>query len=638
MRASSHLLKQHCSSKRASGKKLLSNTVASVLGTTANGRALSSTIVSSSIKNNLFANKNNLYNKPNHSKRSFSTSLLSRNEESMEEEPIEREVMEYDVVIVGAGPSGLSCAIKLKQLAQESGSDISVCVLEKGQEVGSHLLSGACMETHSLEELFPNFRELDVPFYTPATKDRMLFLTEKRALPLPTISEMNNHGNYIVSLGQIAKWLSEQAEALGVDILPGFSADQVVYADENNDRVIGVITKDVGIGKDGKRKDNFEPGIMLQARQTIFSEGCRGSLTKTLYANQKFKLRENCTPQTFALGVKELWEFPEDHPTFDKGLITHSVGYPLDAHTYGGSFMYHFNADGANRVALGLVTALDYENPTLSPYNEFQKLKHHPEFKKVLEGGKCISYGARTLVEGGIQALPKLSFPGGVLIGDTAGFLNVPKIKGIHTAMKSGILGAESVFEALTKDQVEASTFQERFKSSWLYNELYKERNIRSYFKYGLYPGLLLAGVDSIVFRGKTPWTVKMETLDNEHTKPISEVKKIEYPKPDGVISFDLLTNLQRSGTNHNHDQPAHLKLKDDSIPVNVNLKVYGGPEQYFCPARVYEFIPDEQGNQKLKINAQNCLHCKACDIKDPKQNINWTVPEGTGGPSYLIM
>ncbi|KAF0976619.1 hypothetical protein FDP41_004518 [Naegleria fowleri] len=574
-------------------------------------------------------------------KKNFSSARSLQREEATlenEEEPIEREVMEYDVVIVGAGPSGLSCAIRLKQLAQESGQDISVCVLEKGQEVGSHLLSGACMEPRSIEELFPNYKDLDVPFYTPATTDRMMFLTEKRAFRLPQIEEMNNHGNYIVSLGQIAKWLATQAESLGVDILPGFAADQVVYADENNDRVIGIITKDVGIGKDGKKKDNFEPGIMLKARQTIFSEGCRGSLTKTLYENVKFKLRENCSPQTFALGVKELWEFPDNHPEFDKGLIMHAVGYPLDWKTYGGSFMYHFNANGVNRMALGLVTALDYENPTLSPYGELQKLKHHPLFKKMLEGGKCIAYGARTLIEGGIQALPKLSFPGGILIGDSAGFLNVPKIKGIHTAMKSGILGAESVFEALVKDEAEASTFQERFKSSWLYTELYKERNIRAYFKYGLYPGLLLSGIDSIIFRGKTPWTVKMNTADHEHTKPISEVTKIDYPKPDGKISFDLLTNLARSGTNHNHDQPSHLKLKDETIPVNVNLKVYGGPEQYFCPARVYEFIPDQEGNPKLKINAQNCLHCKACDIKDPKQNINWTVPEGGGGPSYLIM
>ncbi|KAG2377994.1 hypothetical protein C9374_008616 [Naegleria lovaniensis] len=591
-------------------------------------------------KNNDLISSSTSWNLLETSKKHFSTCSIQHQEALLEneEEPIEREVMEYDVVIVGAGPSGLSCAIKLKQLSQEAGQDISVCVLEKGQEVGSHLLSGACMEPRSIEELFPNYKDLDVPFYTPATKDRMMFLTEKRAFRLPAIEEMNNHGNYIVSLGQIAKWLATQAEALGVDILPGFAADQVVYADENNDRVIGVITKDVGIGKDGKRKDNFEPGIMLKARQTIFSEGCRGSLTKTLYENVKFKLRENCAPQTFALGVKELWEFPDNHPEFESGLIMHSVGYPLDAKTYGGSFMYHFNANGVNRMALGQVTALDYENPTLSPYGELQKLKHHPLFKKMLEGGKCIAYGARTLVEGGIQALPKLSFPGGILIGDTAGFLNVPKIKGIHTAMKSGILGAESVFEALVKDDVEASTFQERFKSSWLYTELYKERNIRAYFKYGLYPGLLLSGIDSIIFRGKTPWTVKMNTTDHAHTKPISEVTKIEYPKPDGKISFDLLTNLARSGTNHNHDQPAHLKLKDEAIPVNVNLKVYGGPEQYFCPARVYEFIPDQAGNPKLKINAQNCLHCKACDIKDPKQNINWTVPEGGGGPSYLVM
>jgi len=574
----------------------------------------------------------------NDQQRSFSTKISAPKNAEQAEEPIEREEMEYDVVIVGAGPSGLACAIKLKQLAVESGNDISVCVLEKGQEVGSHSLSGACMEPRSLAELFPNWKELNVPVYTEATKDKMMFLTEKSSIRLPTIPEMNNHGNYIISLGQVNRWMAEQAEALGVDILPGFAADKVVYENENNDRVIGIITKDAGIGKDGKRKDNFEAGIFLKARQTIFSEGCRGSLTKTLYENPKFKLRENCTPQTFALGVKELWEFPDNHAAFDKGLIMHSVGYPLDRNTYGGSFMYHFNANGTNRVSLGLVTALDYANPTLSPYNELQRLKHHPDFKKVLEGGKCVGYGARTLVEGGYQAIPKLSFPGGVLVGDTAGFMNVPKIKGIHTAMKSGILGAESVFEALTQDKVEASSFYERFHSSWLYEELYKERNVRAYFKYGLVPGVILTGIDSILLRGKSPFTVKIESPDHEHTLPISQVKPIEYPKPDGKISFDLLTNLARSGTNHNHDQPSHLKLKDESIPVNVNLKVYGGPEQYFCPARVYEFIPDQNGNPKLKINAQNCLHCKACDIKDPKQNINWTVPEGGGGPSYLVM
>ncbi|KAL9649831.1 hypothetical protein ABK040_009644 [Willaertia magna] len=575
-------------------------------------------------------------NQQRNQKRNF-TSNIKLLEETAEEEPIEREVMEYDVVIIGAGPAGLSSAIRLKQLALESGKDISVCVLEKGQEVGSHLLSGACLELRSLKELFPNYQELDVPLYTEATTDRMLFLTETSSIPLPTLPEMHNRGNYIISIGQFGKWLAKEAEALGVDIFSGFAADKIVY-NETGDKVLGIITKDVGIGKDGKRKDNFEPGIQLIGRQTIFAEGSRGSLSKTLYANDKFKLREGVPDQTYALGVKEVWELPDNDPNFEKGLIMHTIGWPLDHQTYGGTFMYHYQANGTNRISVGLVSALDYKNPTMSPYNEFQRYKLHPKMKKYFENGKCIAYGARTLVEGGYQCLPKLSFPGGILIGDTAGFLNVPKIKGIHTAMKSGMLGAEAVFEALNKDDEEAKTYTERFKSSWLHSELYRERNIRAYFKYGLIPGIVLSGLDSMILRGKTPWTVKLDHSDNKETLPINQVKKIEYPKPDGKITFDILTNLSRSGTNHNHDQPSHLRLIDPTIPVKVNLNVYGGPEQYFCPARVYEYLQDEQGKYRLQINAQNCLHCKACDIKDPTQNINWTVPEGSGGPSYLIM
>lgn len=546
-------------------------------------------------------------------------------------EGVERESIEFDVLIVGGGPSGLAAAIKLKQLALESGNELNVCLIDKGQEIGSHTLSGACMEPRSLYELFGKDNLEGAPLNTPATKDRTLLLTEKYAIPVPTIPQMHNEGNYIVSLGQMCKWLASQAESLGVEIYTGFPAADLLYNEKGE--VKGVVTADAGIAKDGSVKDTFEPGMEIHSKLTIFAEGCRGSLTKKLYANQQFKLRENCMPQTYGLGVKEVWEV--DNEMFEKGSITHTIGWPLDMSTYGGSWMYHYEE---NKISVGFVIGLDYPNPTLSPYQEFQRFKHHPKIAPYFKNGKCISYGARTISEGGLQSLPKLVFPGGILVGDTAGFLNMPKIKGIHTAMKSGILGAEAVYEAIQKGDTVADTYKERFESSWLYEELYKERNMRQYWQYGFVPGVILSGLDALIMRSKTPWTVKMNHSDNEMTKKIAEVTPIKYPKPDGVLSFDLLTNLARSGTNHNHDQPAHLKVINPEVPVNVNLAQFGGPEQYYCPAKVYEYVKNDKDESRLQINAQNCLHCKACDIKDPTQNINWTTPEGGGGPNYNIM
>lgn len=415
---------------------------------------------------------------------------------------------------------------------------------------------------------------------------------------------------------------------MGVEIFTGFGGSKTLYQDG---RVIGVQTNEQGIGKDGNHKDTYQPGMNLLAKQVIFAEGCRGSLTKEI--QKEFNLRKDCDPQIYGLGIKEIWEV--DPKVFKKGLVSHTLGWPLDYSTYGGSWMYHY---GENLVSVGLVVGLDYKNPTLSPYKEFQRFKHHKYVKEIFENGKCISYGARSLIEGGLFALPKLHFPGGVLAGDTAGTMNVAKIKGTHTAMKSGILAAEAVFEAIEKDQIEATSLTERFKSSWLYQELYETRNIHGYFKNGLFPGLFLSGLDLMFLKGKTPWDIHHRKPDNEKTLDISQVKPIVYPKPDGKISFDLLTNLARSGTNHDHDQPAHLKLKDNTIPEKVNLPKYGGPEQFYCPASVYEYIEDNNGKKKLQINAQNCLHCKTCDIKDPTQNIDYTIPVNGGGPNYSSM
>ena len=542
----------------------------------------------------------------------------------------DRDAMEYDVVIVGGGPSGLSSAIRIKQLAEQAGKEVSVCLLEKGSEIGAHILSGAVLEPHALAELFPDWQERGAPLNTPAGEDRLLFLTESSSYKLPTPPQMGNHGNYIISLGNLCRWLGEQAEALGVEIYPGFAAAEVLYHEDGS--VKGVATGDLGIGKDGQHTHNFQPGMELHARQTIFAEGCRGSLTKELWAT--FNLRDGVDPQTYGIGIKELWEV--DPAKHQPGLIVHSVGWPLKSDTYGGSFLYHLED---NLVAIGMVVGLDYKNPWLSPYEEFQRYKTHPAIRGVFEGGRRISYGARALSEGGYQSVPKLTFPGGLLIGDTAGFLNVPKIKGTHMAMKSGMVAAEAVFEHLFKDNAgaEASAYAEQLKKSWLWEELYKVRNIRPAFKWGLFGALAYGAIDTYVFKGKAPWTMRNHA-DHTQLGEKGAYPKIAYPKPDGQLTFDRLSSVFLSATNHEENQQCHLCLKDESVAISVNYAKYGAPETRYCPAGVYEILGEDEGKPRLQINAQNCLHCKTCDIKDPTQNINWTVPEGGGGPTYPNM
>jgi electron-transferring-flavoprotein dehydrogenase len=541
-----------------------------------------------------------------------------------------REAMEFDVVIVGAGPSGLSAAIRLKQLAAEKGAELSVCVLEKGSEVGAHILSGAVLEPRALNELIPDWKEKGAPLNTPAKEDRFLFLTKRRAIRLPTPPQMHNAGNYIVSLGNVCRWLGTQAEALGVEIYPGFAAAEVLYDEKG--RVAGVATGDMGIGKDGQQTANYQPGIELRARYTIFAEGCRGSLTKMLF--ERFNLREGADPQTFGIGIKELWEI--DPAKHHQGRIIHTLGWPLDTSTYGGSFLYHIEN---NQVAVGFVVGLDYENPFLSPFEEFQRFKNHPAIRPIFEGGRRISYGARALNEGGFQSIPKLVFPGGVLVGCTAGFLNVPKIKGSHNAMKSGMLAAESVFQAATGGEDAAlETYPEAIKTSWIWDELYRVRNVRPAFHWGMWAGLIYSALDTYLFRGKAPWTFHHKA-DNKSLKKAKDATPIAYPKPDGVVSFDRLSSVFLSNTNHEENQPAHLKLRDPSVAIRVNLAEYDAPEQRYCPAGVYEIVRDGDGkNPRLQINAQNCVHCKTCDIKDPTQNIDWCTPEGGGGPNYPNM
>jgi electron-transferring-flavoprotein dehydrogenase len=538
-----------------------------------------------------------------------------------------RESMQYDVVIVGAGPAGLAAAIRAKQVAPE----VSVCVLEKGSEVGAHILSGAVMDPRAIAELIPDWKAQGAPLNTPVTKDRFLFLGEKGHLETPAFllpACFQNHGNYVVSLGNVCRWLGKQAEALGVEIFPGFAAAEVLYEGAT---VKGVATGDLGINRKGEKTEAYQPGMELHGKYTFFAEGCRGQLGKEL--EEKFRLREGTDPQVYGIGLKELWELtPERH---QPGLVMHTAGWPLDATTYGGSFLYHMEN---RQVAVGFVVGLGYANPYLSPYEEFQRFKTHPAIRGFFEQGKRLSYGARAITAGGLQSLPKLVFPGGALIGDDAGFLNASRIKGSHCAIKSGMLAAEAACEALKAGRThdELAAYPAAFKASWLYEELHRARNFKPWMSKGLYTGTLMVGVDQVVFRGRAPWTLHHDHADHETLKPKSEAQPIAYPKPDGKLTFDRLSSVFISNTNHNEDQPIHLRLKDPALPLR-NLEEYAGPEQRYCPAGVYEFV-DLDTKPRLQINAQNCVHCKTCDIKDPLQNIVWVAPEGGGGPNYPNM
>jgi len=535
--------------------------------------------------------------------------------------------MQYDIVIVGAGPAGLAAAIRAKQVS----SDVSVCVLEKGSEVGAHILSGAVMDPRALGELVPDWRAKGAPLNAPVTRDRFLFLSEKSSIETPgwlLPACFQNHGNYVVSLGNVCRWLAKAAEAAGVEIFPGFAAAEILY---EGDTVKGVATGDLGISRKGEKTGAYQPGMELHGKYTFFAEGCRGHLGKQLEA--KYRLREGADPQVYGIGLKELWEVKPDR--HEPGLVMHTAGWPLDASTYGGSFLYHMEN---RQIAVGFVVGLAYENPYLSPYEEFQRFKTHPAIRGFFEQGKRISYGARAITAGGLQSLPKLVFPGGALIGDDAGFLNASRIKGSHCAIKSGMLAAQAACEALKGGRAndELSAYPAAFKSSWLYEELYRARNFKPWMSKGLYTGTVMVGIDQVLLRGRAPWTLHHRHADHETLKRKDEVQPIAYPKPDGALTFDRLSSVFISNTNHNEDQPVHLHLKDPALAAR-NWEEYAGPESRYCPAGVYEFV-DVETKPRLQINAQNCVHCKTCDIKDPRQNIVWVAPEGGGGPNYPNM
>jgi electron-transferring-flavoprotein dehydrogenase len=541
---------------------------------------------------------------------------------------IQREIMEYDVVIVGAGPAGLSTAIKLKQL----NSEISICILEKSSEVGAHILSGNVFETTALDELIPNWKEQGAPIKVKVTEEKFLFLSKFLSFSLPTWllpAVQKNHKNYIISLANLCRWLGEKAESLGAEIFPGFAASKLLYNSDGS--IKGIQTGDMGLDREGNKKDNFEPGIEIHGKVTVLAEGCRGHLGKEVI--QKFFLNKDKSPQQYGIGFKEVWEINEEQ--HQEGMVMHTVGWPLDKNTYGGSFFYH----GENKqVYIGYVIGLDYKNPHLSPYDEFQRFKTHPTISKYLTGGKRISYGARALIEGGLQSLPKMHMPGCLLIGCDAGTLNMPKIKGSHTAMKSGMLAAETINELISHN-IPLSSYEKKFKQSWVYKELHAARNIKPSFNWGLIPAIIFTGIDQIIFRGKLPFTIKHSHADHETLLPAKDMKKINYPKYDGLLSFDKTSSVYLTGTNHEENQPIHLQLKDKSLPINYTLEKYDEPAQRYCPAGVYEIQRDQNGlNPQFIINAQNCIHCKTCDIKEPSQNIEWTTPEGSGGPNYANM
>jgi len=540
---------------------------------------------------------------------------------------VNRESMEYDVVVVGAGPSGLATAIKIKQQSP----DTNVCILEKGSEVGAHILSGNVFETRALDELIPDWKEKDAPIKTKVSKEKFLFLSENKSLSWPTWllpGVQKNHNNYIISLANLCRWLATEAENLGVEIFPGFAASKILYSEDN--KVIGVQTGDMGIDKDGNNKDSFEPGININAKVTVFAEGCRGHLGKELI--KRYNLSEGKSPQQYGIGFKEIWEV--DGNQHDEGLVMHTAGWPLDNSTYGGSFCYHAEK---KQIFLGYVIGLDYKNPYLSPYDEFQKFKTHPAIKKILTNGKRIAYGARALIEGGLQSLPKMYLPGALLVGCDAGTLNMPKIKGSHTAMKSGIIAGETIVDHLNNSNP-LSDYEKKFNNSWLYKELYEARNVKPSFNWGLVPAIIFTGIDQIIFRGRLPFTLKHKHADHESLQLAKNSKKIEYPKYDGIYTFDKTSSVYLTGTNHEADQPIHLHLKDKDLPINYTLGEYDEPSQRYCPAGVYEVDKTDPIVPKFIINAQNCIHCKTCDIKEPSQNITWVVPEGSGGPNYANM